>query len=108
MNTENEPAIGVDSFCKNKKGMVMISKYISYNRPYVAAVTMIQGPWILKKFSGAWNVKYVNEHESELIFTYNFEIRGKLLGRLILPFIRYYFAREMEYRLKAFKCFIEK
>lgn len=35
----------------------MISRYISFHRPYVAAVTMVKGNYILKRFSGAWNVK---------------------------------------------------
>jgi ribosome-associated toxin RatA of RatAB toxin-antitoxin module len=77
--------LGVESFCRNNSGSIMISKYISYKRPAVAAVTMVAGPKILKRFSGAWNVKIIAPNKSLLIFTYNFELRGWILDRLFQP-----------------------
>ena len=60
-----EPAVGVDAYCKNHNGTVMVSRYISFNRPAVAAVNMVKGPKILKRFSGAWNVHKIDEQHSE-------------------------------------------
>jgi len=99
--------VGVDSFCKNKSGSVMISRYISFNRPSVAAVTMIKGSYILSRFSGAWNVKKIDEMNSILIFTYNFELKGGLLGRLILPVVAYLFSNDMKKRLNTIKSYVE-
>ena len=100
--------VGVDSFCKNKSGLVMISRYISFNRPSVAAVTMIKGSFILSRFSGAWNVKKIDEMNSILIFTYNFELKGGFLGRLILPIVAYFFSNDMKKRLSAIKNYVER
>ena len=44
MKNATAPAVGVDAYCKNRNGSVMVSRYISFNRPSVAAVNMIKGP----------------------------------------------------------------
>ena len=99
--------LGVDSYCKNRSGSVMISRYISFNRPNVAAVTMVKGPLIIKRFSGAWNVKRLSEARSLLVFTYSFELKGGFIGRLFLPVAVYVFSRDMRDRLLAIKRYIE-
>lgn len=101
-------AIGVDSCCKNRSGSSMVARYISFNRPTVAAVTMIEGPKILERFSGAWNVRKLDEHHSMLTFTYNFTLRGGAIGRLFTPIASQVFSRDMKTRLVAIKAFAEK
>lgn len=108
INQETKAKIGVDCYCKNHFGSVMISRYISFNRPHVAAVKMIKGPFILKSFSGAWNVKYLNDMQSKLLFTYNFKLKGGVIGRLISPLIIYIFTKQMKKRLHAIKFYLEK
>ena len=100
--------VGVESYCKNRSGSVMISKYISFNRPNVAAVTMVKGPFILVRFSGAWNVKTLSEKRSILIFAYNFELKGGFIGRLLVPFAAIMFSKDMNQRLLAIKHYLEK
>jgi ribosome-associated toxin RatA of RatAB toxin-antitoxin module len=107
LGNADEAGIGVDSFCQNRYGSVMISRYISFNRPHVAAVTMIKGPFILKRFSGAWNVKKINEQRSKLTFTYHFELKGGVIGRLLLPITSHLFASDMNKRLFAIKRYLE-
>jgi len=99
--------LGVDSYCRNRSGSVMISRYISFDRPNVAAVTMVKGPLILKRFSGAWNVKKLSEERSLLVFTYNFELKGGFIGRLFLPIAVYVFSKDMKNRLLAIKHYLE-
>ncbi|MEY2862459.1 MAG: hypothetical protein RLY58_166 [Pseudomonadota bacterium] len=99
--------VGVDSYCKNHFGSAMVSRYMSFDRPHVAAVTMIRGPFILKRFSGAWNVKTLGEVQSLLIFTYNFELKGGGVGRLFLPVVAYIFSKDMKKRLLAIKHYLE-
>ncbi|MFZ2843092.1 hypothetical protein [Psychrobacter sp.] len=75
--------IGEESYCRNKLGMIMVSKYIFYNSPDVAAVKMTKGPRVLKKFSGAWNVKSIGIGESLVTFTDPCrQIRTVKLGRV--------------------------
>ena len=66
MKNATEPAVGVDAYCKNHNGSVMVSRYISFNRPSVAAVSMVKGPKILKRFNGAWNVHKIDAQHAEL------------------------------------------
>ena len=98
---------GVESCCKNHYGSAMISKYISFNRPSVAAISMTKGPLILKKFCGAWNVKKMSNTRSLLVFTYNFELIGDALGKIFIPIASYLFAKDMKKRLLAIKLYVE-
>ncbi len=107
LNGAEKADVGVESFCKNNSGSIMISKYISFNRPSSAAITMTKGPAILKRFSGAWNVKRISSQHSILVFTYNFELKGGLLGKLLSPIASFLFARDMKKRLLAIKEFVE-
>lgn len=108
LNDAKQADVGVDAFCKNKSGSIMVSRYISFNRPTVAAVAMTKGPYLLSRFSGAWNVKKTGEDSSLLVFTYRFELKGGLFGKLFLPVASYLFARDMKKRLTAIKEFVEK
>ena len=101
-------SIGKESYCKNKLGMVMISKYISYKSLDVAAVKMIKGPGILKKFSGAWNVKSIGVEESLVTFTYNYELNGKIINKLFGSISAYFFGWEMKVRLNYLKKYCER
>jgi ribosome-associated toxin RatA of RatAB toxin-antitoxin module len=107
LNGVERASVGVDSYCKNRSGSVMISRYISFSRPNVAAVTMIKGPFILKRFSGAWNVKKLDDGKTLLAFTYSFELRGGLLGRVFLPVAIYLFSKDMKARLVSLKQYLE-
>tara|TARA_R110002124_G_C8659746_1_gene490154 strand:+ start:139 stop:594 length:456 start_codon:yes stop_codon:yes gene_type:complete len=106
-NSQNA-GIGEESYCKNKLGMVMVSKYISYKSPDVAAVKMIKGPRILEKFSGAWNVKSTGIGESLVIFTYNYELKGKVFNKLFGPISALIFGWEMQVRLNNLKRYCER
>jgi len=99
--------LGVCSYCKNRFGSVMVSRYISFSKPHVAAVTMVRGPLMLKRFSGAWNVKRLSEARSLLVFTYSFDLKGGFIGRLFLPVAVYVFLKDMKNRLLAIKRYLE-
>ncbi len=99
--------VGVDSLCKNKSGSIMISRYISFNRPNVAAVTLVKGPFILSRFSGAWNIKRIDDMKYLLIFTYHFELKGGFFGKILLPIVTYLFSKDMKKRLISIKSYIE-
>jgi ribosome-associated toxin RatA of RatAB toxin-antitoxin module len=101
-------AVGVEAFCKNRSGSGMVTRYITFNRPIVAAVTMTEGPRILERFSGAWNVRALDTHRSTLTFTYNFTLRGGALGKLLTPIASQVFSRDMKLRMQAIKSFVEK
>lgn len=99
--------VGVDSYCKSRSGSVMVLRYISYNRPFVAAVSMVKGPKLLKRFNGAWNVRKIDNTHTLLQFTYHFELNGGPLGQLLLPFASHKFTKDMRQRLVAIKKHLE-
>lgn len=99
--------IGVDSFCRNRSGAGMVSRYISYKPPHVAAVTMIKGPWILARFSGSWNFKQSAPGQSMVSFTYNFKTRPVFLRWLLEPMVARLYRKDMRQRLAAFKAWAE-
>jgi ribosome-associated toxin RatA of RatAB toxin-antitoxin module len=68
---------------------------------------MVKGPLVLKRFSGAWNVKKLSETRSLLVFTYNFELKGGFIGRLFLPVAVYAFSKDMKNRLLAIKHYLD-
>lgn len=98
---------GIDSFCKSTSGAVLISRYVSYKPPVVAAVTMTQGPAILQRFSGSWRFKPLAPNLTQVTFTYNFKTRPAWLRWLIEPVVAYFYRRDMVRRLAAFKAWAE-
>ena len=101
------PAIGVDSYCKNKSGSAMVSRYVSYQPPLVAAVTMIKGPWILGRFSGSWRFERVCELRTRVVFTYNLQTRPAILRPIIELVVSNIYTRQMKTRLESFKHWAE-
>lgn len=99
--------VGVEAACTNHFGMTMVTQYIAYERPRVAAVEMIHGPRLLKRFHGAWNVREITPVHSRLIFTYSFELRGGIVGRLLLPIAARWFSRDMQQRLRALHAYVD-
>jgi ribosome-associated toxin RatA of RatAB toxin-antitoxin module len=107
LGNASEAAVGVDSFCKSTSGTVMISRYISYSPPVVAAVSMVQGPRILGSFSGSWRFKSLENGSTQVKFIYNFKTRPAWLRWLIEPAVAYFYRQDMERRLAAFKSWAE-
>lgn len=98
--------LGVESFCKNKSGLILVSKYIAFSPPTHAAVQMIKGPWVLSDFSGTWRFTKLADGNTEVRFIYNFKARPFLLAWLLEPIIGVIYKRDMQRRLNAFKAWV--
>ncbi len=96
-------AVGIESHCKNRRGAVLVSKYISFCPPTHAAVQMTKGPWILSNFGGTWRFRPLPDGKAEVRFIYNFKARPALLGWLVEPLIAAFYRRDMRRRLNAFR-----
>jgi ribosome-associated toxin RatA of RatAB toxin-antitoxin module len=101
-------AVGVESFCKNRGGSVLVSKYISFSPPSHAAVQMISGPWVLSKFGGTWRFERIDDHCTKVRFIYNFKVRPAVLKWFIEPIIGGIYRRDMQRRIAAFKNWAEQ
>ncbi|GAA3928224.1 type II toxin-antitoxin system RatA family toxin [Luteimonas lutimaris] len=100
-------AVGVESYCKSRSGAVMVSTYISYSPPTHAAVEMVSGPRILRRFSGTWRFRQLGPAASEVKFIYNFELRPRLIAWAFQPLVGALYRRSMDRRLQAFKAWAE-
>lgn len=107
MNGATEPAVGVDTYVETGSGMSMVSRYISFKPPYVAAVTMVEGPRLLESFSGGWAFRQVAPESCRVTFSYNFRTRPTWLRWLMEPVAGLWYRREMGARLARLKDWIE-
>jgi ribosome-associated toxin RatA of RatAB toxin-antitoxin module len=85
----NEPVVGGKVYCEIQKGIGMTIQYITFKRPVQTAMEMIEGPFVLKNFSGSWRFIEVDKNQTKVIFRYNFKtkcipfILDKIVGTLL-------------------------
>jgi len=102
-----EAALGVESYCRSRGGSVMVSRYVSFRPPHVAAVTMVQGPTLLRSFSGTWEFKALATGGTEVRFIYNFRLRPDGLRPVLEPVVAWIYRSQMNRRLAAFQRWAE-
>lgn len=107
MNGATEPDVGVDTYVETVGGMSMVSRYISFKPPRVAAVTMMEGPRVLKSFSGGWTFRQLSADECNVTFNYNFKTNPAFLRFIMEPLAGLWYQREMRARLMRFKAWAE-
>jgi len=90
---------------RSKDGTTMTVRYVSQEAPERVAMTMVEGPFIFHRFSGAWIFKSLGERRTEVTFNYNFELRGLLsIGE---GFVAWRLTRTMKARLAGLKAYAE-
>lgn len=104
---DKTPNVGVDAYCRSRWGAMMVSRYISYRPPQVAAVEMVDGPAALVRFSGSWNFTETGPESTRVRFTYNFRARPNWLRWLIEPLIGIVYLEQTRKRLMSFKRWAE-
>jgi ribosome-associated toxin RatA of RatAB toxin-antitoxin module len=103
-----EPAVGVQVWVRAKNGLEMTVRYITVSRPDHIAMTMVSGPWMFGRFSGAWKFRELDGAKgTEVVFSYNFETRPVWLSWLMTPLARRVLQRDMDERLAALKRSVE-
>lgn len=93
---------GVLSYCRNRLGVGMTSRYVSFSPPTHAAVTMTDGPWILRSFAGTWRFKPLENGRTEVRFIYHFSTRIPVLRWVLEPALAAWYRRDMLRRPEAF------
>jgi Polyketide cyclase / dehydrase and lipid transport. len=92
-------AAGTIARCTAHNGLAMDTVYVSFNRPSVAAVRMVAGPWIFASFAATIRQEAIGERRTRVTYRYNFETRPRFLYRVV----EWMFARETRKRLRALK-----
>ena len=85
----------------------METEYVSFDPPRRVAVKMTRGPWVFRKFAGAWIYEELDAQSTRVVFKYHVESRIPL-GRLSDLVLSHVFAREMQSRLDALRTAVER
>lgn len=85
-------------------GFALTTVYVSFDRPHVAAVKMVNRPPMF----GTWaaSIRHApgaSAGESTITYTYNFTSRPRWLAWLVEPIMAWFFARETRQRLGAMR-----
>jgi len=98
----DRPGPGVRTWTKSRHGLVMVSEYLSYRRPSLMGMKMVEGPKLFRTFSGSWHFVDVDGGRCEVTFRYRFDCRPPWLQRVTHPVGRWYLGRDIDRRLAAF------
>lgn len=107
LNGAAAPAVGVDEYIESAGGLVMVSRYVSFQPPRVAAVSMIDGPRLLASFSGGWKFRQISPTHCKVTFTYNFRTSPIWLRWVMEPIAGLWYRRQTRARLNCFKAWAE-
>jgi hypothetical protein len=103
--------LGVKTRCTARSGfagLAMDTVYISFDRPRVAAVKMIQGPGILQNFAASIRQEEIRPGVTRVTYRFQFTTRPRWLRPLLNRLAAFLFLRETRKRLAALKRHIEK
>ncbi len=98
-----EATVGVQVWVRARNRLSMTVQYITVDRPNVVAMKMIEGPWLFRKFSGAWLFKDDGVGRTLVIFRYSFQCRLGPANLVVHPLIARIFRRDIEARLRGLK-----
>lgn len=98
-----EAAVGVRVWVRAWTGLTMVVEYVVLSRPEVAAMKMVEGPFLLHQFAGSWRFRPHPDGSTEVIFRYVFETRWRRLRWLLDPVVRWVFRRDVRKRLRGLK-----
>ena len=85
-------------------GLGMDVVYLSFDRPRVAAIEMVRGPWPIAAFHAS--LKQVGLHggrRTRVTYAYHFTTRPRILAPLVRPAFDRFFATETQGRLEALR-----
>lgn len=89
-----------------KNGLTMTVRYVSHEAPERVAMTMVDGPWIFRRFSGSWIFDAIDPARTRVTFAYNVDLRWPL--SLACGYVVRKLERTMAERLAGLKAYAEK
>ena len=96
-----EARVGVRTLTKARLGPTMISRYVSFNPPRQAGMTMDSGPWFFDQFGGGW--RFVPEGDGcRAVWKYTFSTQPSWLRPVADRVGTWLLGREIRARLAAF------
>lgn len=96
-------AKGVRTETISRHRLRMVTEYLTFRRPTLVGMKMLEGPAIFRTFSGSWRFDDVDPGRTVVAFRYNFTCRPRLLAPLMERVGVWYLGRDIDRRLAAFK-----
>lgn len=95
------PAVGVEAVCTARRrlgGLSFRTRYVTFDRPVLAAVVLVDAPWPFLAWAASIRHKPRPDGTSELVYTLTFRCRW---ARLVEPVALAAFRWETRRRLRA-------
>lgn len=91
----------VRTFTRQRFGLSMVSRYVSYAPPRNVGMVMESGPWFFEKLGGGW--RFTAEGDGTLaVWKYNFSCRPRLIAPLAEWIGSRLLGREIRARIEGF------
>jgi ribosome-associated toxin RatA of RatAB toxin-antitoxin module len=103
-----EAGCGVRALCVARSGLAMVTEYVSFKPPLVAAVKMTSGPRFLGEFAGSWRFQTEADGRTQVTFRYRLVTSPRWLGWLFGPLFNGVFRHDTQKRLRALKQAVEE
>jgi len=103
-----QAAVGAQARCIGVNGLSMDIEYVSYKPNEVAAVKMVDGPYIFDQFAGGWHFKALSDEITRVRFSYNITAKPRWLSWVLTPILCLKFKRETEKRIVALTAYSER
>lgn len=104
---ERPPGVGTIVHIRARNGHRMTVRYVAFNRPRAAAMTMLRGPWFIREFAGTWQFKPAGEGHTEVTFVYRVLAAPRGLAWLLQPLLERSFARHSARRLQGLQRYLQ-
>lgn len=94
---------GVRTETESRHRLTMLTEYLTFRRPTLVGMKMLDGPRMFRTFSGSWRFEALGPDRTAVAFRYNFTCRPKVLAPLMERVGTWYLGRDIQRRLAAFK-----
>jgi hypothetical protein len=102
---------GVISVCRGKRsvgGFAMRTRYVSFDRPTVAAVKLLDPSGVFQRWAASIRHRETGPESSTITYVYSFEVRPRWLAWVIEPVVHVIFRLETRRRLRALGAYVAR
>ncbi len=88
------------------RSLSMKTRFISYDRPRIAAATMVKRSFPFTFWAASMKHKTLDGQRSVMIYTYTFEVGPKALRWIVEPIVKWIFDRQTRRRFSRLKNYL--
>ncbi len=102
---------GVSSVCVGRRGLggfAVATRYVSFDRPHVAAVELVNSPPCFGRWAASIKHQPIDAASSRITYTWSFEAKPRWLRWFLEPIMARVFRWETTKRLRALRDFLSR